>query len=309
MPEVIREITVVSGKGGAGKTTLVASLVALAQPVVCADCDVDAPNLHLLLLPEEVEATPVYAASVAERDPAQCRGAGVCEERCRFGAITRERVIVHACEGCGLCVAVCPHGALRLVPALTGHVHVAPTRYGAMVHARLAPGGEGSGRLVTEVRRLAVEAAQADDRALILIDGPPGIGCSAIASMVDTDLVLLVAEPTLSGLHDLVRVAELGRQLRVPMGVVLNKSDLSESGARAVREYAREAGIPLLAELPYDEAVAWAIVNQTPLVEVDAGPVARAIRTLWERLTEMLVGETANRGTGASGAARQGETR
>ncbi|MDH7571077.1 MAG: 4Fe-4S binding protein, partial [Armatimonadota bacterium] len=181
----LKQVVVVSGKGGTGKTSVAASFAALAHAPVLADCDVDAANLHLLLHPEVDEREEFRGAAVAVRDLSRCQGAGECERRCRFGAITRSSVRAHACQGCGLCVLACPRQALRLVRVACGEVFTSSTSYGPMAHARLYPGGESSGRLVTEVRRRAEGLAIARGRRLVLIDGPPGIGCAATASLVD----------------------------------------------------------------------------------------------------------------------------
>jgi MinD superfamily P-loop ATPase len=305
-----QQVAIVSGKGGTGKTTLVASLVSLAAPVACADCDVDAPNLHLVLAPQSTRSREFWGGRQAVRDASLCRGAGECETHCRFGAIDRTRVYARACEGCGFCVAVCPSKALRLAPALTGHIHVSETRYGPMAHATLAPGAENSGRLATEVRAEALAAARQAGADLVLIDGPPGTGCGAIASVVGADYVLVVTEPTVSGVHDLGRVLELGLRLGLRMGVILGKADLDATGAEAVRECCHRASVPVLAELPYDEAVARSIVAGRPHVEVDTGLVAQGIRLMWESLREVLGGDanTHRSETAVSGALVDRET-
>lgn len=286
-----RQVAIISGKGGTGKTTIVASFASLAAPVACADCDVDAPNLHLVVAPRSTRTREFWGGREVARDAGLCRGAGECQARCRFGAIDRAGVRARSCEGCGFCVVVCPNKALHLAPALTGHIHVSETSYGPMAHAKLAPGAENSGRLATEVRAEALAAARLAGADLVLIDGPPGTGCGAIASIVGADYVVIVTEPTLAGVHDLERVMALGAPLGLSMGVVLNKSDVSHDGAEAVRERCREAAVPVLAELPYDEAVAWSIVAGSPHVETDAGPVAQGIRTVWANLHEALVGD------------------
>lgn len=280
-----------SGKGGTGKTMLTASFVSLASPVMAVDCDIDAPNLHLLLHPRETRSREFQARRVAERNLDACTGCGRCAEVCRFEAITVDAVLERACEGCGFCVAVCATGALRLISALTGHILESTTRYGPMVHARLAPGGEGSGKLVTEVRERACRRAADEGIGLVLIDGPPGIGCAAIAAVVGADLVVVVAEPTVAGVHDLARILDLGQRLGLAVGVVLNKSDLSQAGADAVRRLCADASAPLLAELPYDETVAWAITEALPPVELCQGPITDAIRSLWDRILAELDGE------------------
>jgi len=284
MGQRLRQIVVVSGKGGTGKTSVLASFAALAQCAVLADCDVDAANLHLLVHPEVREQTEFWGAKVAVRDVGLCRRCGECERRCRFGAITTETVDVRACEGCGLCVLACPKGALSLRPVVNGHCYLSDTAYGPMAHARLVAAGESSGRLVTRVRQMAEEAALGTGRDLILIDGPPGIGCTAVASMAETDLAVVVTEPTLSGIHDMERVVKLAQHFRLPLAAIINKADINEANCRDIRSFADEHGIPILAELPFDEVVVRAVAAQTPPVLFGDGPVQEGIRTAWERL-------------------------
>ncbi len=283
----MKQIVILSGKGGTGKTTVLASFAALATDKVLADCDVDAANLYLLLHPQEATGEEFRGAKMAVRDPALCTRCGECERRCRFGAITIEAVKETSCEGCGLCVLACPRGALHLETVVCGHLFSGPTAYGPLVHARLRPGGQSSGRLVTRVRQVAENLALDQGHDRILLDGPPGIGCTATASLVDTDLAVMVTEPTLSGMHDLARVVQLAQQLRVSAGVIINKSDLSPENTAGIEEYCATQGLPVLARLPFDEVVIAANAAQVPLVEYDDGPVAQGIRRAWEQLETM----------------------
>jgi len=288
MPDALKQVTVVSGKGGTGKTTVVASFAALASNKVLADCDVDASNLHLVLHPEIRQRYEFYGAKVAVRDAAKCQKAGECERRCRFQAITVEQIDVLACEGCGLCVEVCPHGALRLRAVMNGEYYLSDTKYGPMAHAKLLPAGESSGRLVTIVRQQAENLAMAGGHELVIIDGPPGIGCTAVASLAEVDLALVVTEPTLSGIHDMERVVRLAQHFRLPAAVIINKADLSLENAQRIRAFCAEQGVPVVGEMPFDSAVTRSIAAQTPLVEFDDGPASQGVRAAWARLRDML---------------------
>jgi len=288
MPRPLTQIAVLSGKGGTGKTTVLASFAALAGDAVLADCDVDAANLHLLLQPEVREESAFWGAKIAVRDATKCQQVGECERRCRFGAITTEAVDAKACEGCGLCVLVCPHQALSLQPVINGYCYLSDTAYGPLAHARLVPAGESSGRLVTKVRQMAEDAALETGRSLVLIDGPPGIGCTAVAAMAEVNLVVIVTEPTPSGIHDMERLAGLAAHSRLPMSVIINKADLNCDHTRHIRVWAEGQGMALLGELPFDEDVPRAIGSQMPLPLASEGPAAQAVARAWKGLAVLL---------------------
>lgn len=283
----MKQIAIISGKGGTGKTTVCASFAALAGRKALADCDVDAANLYLLLSPREQDSEELLGATVAVRDDGKCTGCGECERRCRFGAIRVDALDETKCEGCGLCVLACPIDALRLEPRVNGTLFTSVTDYGPMVYARLRPGGENSGRLVTRVRQEVEKVAQRDQLPLVLLDGPPGIGCSVTASLVDTDFAVVVTEPSLSGRHDLERVVELAGRLGVPVGLIVNKADINAANTAALCEFCAKQNIPLLARVPYDEAVVRANARQKPLVLADEGPAAQAVRQAWDRLQQV----------------------
>jgi len=285
----LKQLTVVSGKGGTGKTTVLGSFAVLAKNKVLADCDVDAANLHLLLHPRIEERHDFYGAKVAVRDESKCIGCGNCELRCRFDAITVEEVNRFACEGCGLCTLVCPAHALTLETVKSGEYFISDTAYGPMAHAKLMPGGESSGRLVTVVRQQAEDIALRDGEDLILIDGPPGIGCTATAALTDVDLALIVTEPTLSGIHDMQRVVQLIEHFRLPTAVIINKWDLNPDNSRRIRDFCEKHSIPVVGEMPFDETATHAIAAGKPLVEFSDGPAASAVRQAWERTRELLV--------------------
>jgi len=285
----MKKILVISGKGGTGKTFFTASLACLAgNKKVMVDCDVDAANLYLLLHPRETATEDFPGAKVAVRATELCTRCGACERRCRFGAITVETVHETRCEGCGLCVLACPQEALTLETVVNGVLITGATDYGPMVYARLHAGAENSGRLVTRVRQEAENLALREGRPLILLDGPPGIGCTVTASLVDTDLAIVVTEPTLSGIHDLERVVELAAQLRLRSAVIINKADISPGNTAAIERYCEGNDLPVLAQLPFDDIVVQANARQQPLVTVDDGPVAGGIRTAWEAAQALL---------------------
>lgn len=283
-----RQLTVVSGKGGTGKTTVLGSFAALAESKVLADCDVDAANLHLLLHPRITEESDFWGAKVAVLDEDKCVDCGICDMHCRFDAIACGRVDVLACEGCGFCTLVCPAHALTLETVKSGEYYLSETEYGPMAHAKLMPGGESSGRLVTVVRQQAENIALRDGRNLILIDGPPGIGCTATASLTDIDLALIVTEPTLSGIHDMARVVQLIEHFGLRTAVIINKVDLNPENSESIREFAVAHDIPVVGEIPFDETVTHAIAAGKPLVEFSDGPAASAVREAWKRTRELL---------------------
>ncbi|MBU1669629.1 MAG: ATP-binding protein [Actinobacteria bacterium] len=282
------QLTILSGKGGTGKTTIAASFLNLAGSAVAADCDVDAPNLHLLLDPVRVSREPFEGAMVACIDPEKCTQCLICEESCPFGAIRDLAVDPFSCEGCGVCELVCQDGAARLVPEMTGEVFVSETRFGPLAHALLRPGGEASGKLVTRVKEVASRLAGERGLDLILVDGSPGIGCPVIASVAGSDLILAVAEPTLSGLWGLERIHGVAKHFGVKMAVCINKGDINPEITEQIRCYCAESELTLLGVIPFDEEVNRATMTGEVLVERYEGPAASAIRGLWEQTMGLL---------------------
>lgn len=286
------EVVVISGKGGTGKTSIVASFAALAQNAVIADCDVDAADLHLVLAPTLRSRWPFSGGSEARIDADACIGCGVCAERCRFDAISASsspRGIVFAvdpisCEGCGVCEDACPAGAAHLVAAENGQWSISDTRHGPLVHARLGVAQENSGKLVSVVRRQAAALAILEGRDLIITDGPPGIGCPVIAAITGAGLVLLVAEPTLSGLHDMKRVADLAQHFGVSAALCVNKADINPDLTRQLEDEADRRGISVLGRIHYDPEVTRAQVLGISVAEHGDGPAAKDIQSLWGRL-------------------------
>lgn len=284
----MKEIVVLSGKGGTGKTSIVACFASLAKSKVLADCDVDAADLHLLLTPNVREEKEFWSGRVALIDEEKCTECGLCQELCRFGAISDLKVDPVSCEGCGFCYQVCPVDAITMKDGMSGHSFISETKYGYLCHARLGIAQENSGRLVALVRQNAKLIAERENLDYIITDGPPGIGCPVISSLSGANLALLVTEPTLSGIHDLERVIGVCRHFGVPVLVCVNKYDLNEDNAHAIERYCGEEGIEVAVKIPFDNVMTEAIVEGLPVVEYADGKVAQQIRELWEIVSAKL---------------------
>ncbi len=288
----MKQWVVLSGKGGTGKTSVMAALAHLAaqeQRLVLADTDVDAANLELLLSPTVQEERAYTGSQVAEIDPDLCTACGTCEEVCRFGAIARatgaHRVDPLACEGCAACFYACPAQAIRMVEQPTGQWFRSTTRLGPLFHARLFAGQENSGKLVAQVKQTARHAAFRDGAGLLLVDGPPGIGCPVIATVTGADLALLVVEPSVSGVHDLQRILGTARHFGVQPAVCVNKADINPTRTAEVRAICTAEGVPLVGIIPFDTVVTEAMVNRQAVTEYrPESPVSGAIRDLWQAL-------------------------
>lgn len=283
----MKQIVFISGKGGTGKSTLVASLSLLVRHKMLADCDVDAPNLHLLVRGEELRRQDYSGAQVAVIDQTRCVGCGMCRQVCRFAAITPDwQVLPSACEGCAACQVLCPTAAIILRPVKTGETLVTRTDRGILAHARLAIGAEGSGKLVTEVRKSLPEYRQ--DEAWVLIDGSPGIGCAVIASITGADAVVAVAEPTLSGRHDLDRVLDVAAHFQVPAFVCINKYDLNLSVSAAIDQDCQTRGVKIIGRIPFEPAIVQALAQGLTPVEAGLADITEAMRDLWRQLVAAL---------------------
>jgi MinD superfamily P-loop ATPase len=281
-------LAVVSGKGGTGKTVLTGAIAQIATwSRVMVDCDVDAANLELLLNPRILDQQDFYGMKTASIDADQCTACGICGDSCRFGAIHANRksffVEPDLCEGCGVCRQVCPVGAVAMQPRICGQIFYSDTPYGNLVHARLVPGSSNSGLLVAEIKKMALD--RNGDCDLMLIDGPPGIGCPLISTITGTDHVLVVTEPSVSGLHDLERVVRVGQTLRTKISVVINKHDLNSRVSADIREYCQENAIPVRGEIPYDEAVMEAVRLARPVTEYSS-PASEAIQAIWGDISQ-----------------------
>lgn len=289
----MKEILIVSGKGGTGKTSITAALASLAKDAVLADCDVDAADLHLILNPEIISENDFISGHEAILRPDDCIGCGDCIESCRYGAIHRgddDNIIIDpiACEGCGVCVWSCPVGAIDFPDSLCGHYYRSETRFGPMVHARLAVAAENSGKLVSVVRREATQLADKENKQVVLIDGPPGIGCPVIASMTGVDTVVLVTEPTLSGIHDMERVVSLTKHFGINVYVCINKYDVNNDLARVIEEKMESLDIPIIGRVPYDNEITAAQIERKSIVEYSHGVAAQEITKMWDKIKEII---------------------
>jgi MinD superfamily P-loop ATPase len=286
----MKEIVVLSGKGGTGKTTIVASFAALAKNRVSADCDVDAADLHLLLQPTIKKTEEFWSGKTAFIDKKFCTRCEICEQVCRFDAIKNLKVDPIFCESCGFCFRVCPESTIRMKDNLAGHWFISDTKYGPLVHARLGIAQENSGKLVAMVRQHARAIAQEQRFDYILSDGPPGIGCPVISSLSGANLALLITEPTLSGIHDLDRVLGVCRHFGVPALVCINKYDINEDNTRQIEDFCQSQGVEVISRLPFDNVVTEALVQGLPLVEYSECGVSRDIEALWHRVSMTLRG-------------------
>jgi len=288
----MKELTVISGKGGTGKTTLAAAFASLAENAVLADCDVDAADLHLILEPKVERTEEFTGLKIAIKDADKCTDCGLCYQHCRFGAISEDNEFLGTgCEGCGVCEFVCPADAVSLIDRTAGETYRSTTRFGPMAHARLYTAEEASGKLVAGVRNIAREMAKETGRELVLIDGPPGIGCPVIAAITGVDLVLVVTEPTISGVHDLKRVLGVAKHFNIPAVVCINKSDINPEMSEEIKEYCREVGIEVVGVLPYDNITTEAMIAGKTVVEYSSAEFCSLVELtwrMWARIMEII---------------------
>jgi MinD superfamily P-loop ATPase len=294
----MKQLVILSGKGGTGKTSVAAALAHLASeelPIVLADADVDAANLELVLAPTKLEEHVFMGGQVAVIDPDLCQLCGRCHEVCRFDAIIpgddTYRVDPLACEGCASCVYQCPEDAIHSEEQQAGLWFRSDTRFGPLFHAHLFAAQENSGKLVTLVKQNGRLLALDEGRELLIVDGPPGIGCPVISANAGADLALLVTEPTVSGVHDLERILGTVNHFRVPALVLINKADVNPAHAASIEAYCRAQGIDLVGRLPYDTVVTEAMVQGQPVtIYQPEGAMATALRKVWAKVRKHLDG-------------------
>jgi len=283
----MKEIVVLSGKGGTGKTSITASLAVLAgNDAVVADCDVDAANMHLLMQPDFAQSTEFFSGELAIINQNVCTQCGICSEKCRFGAIplinNSYTVNPLSCEGCGYCQKVCPTEAISMKIRKTGYVYISNTKVNSkMVHARLDIGAENSGKLVAKVKSEAKEIAERENKSYVIVDGSPGIGCPVVSSLSGANYVVLVTEPTVSGLHDLERIYNVIKRFRIKTGCVINKFDINPKITNEIMEFLKKEGITHLTNIPFDLAFITAITNAKTIVETNS-PLRELVNTVWK---------------------------
>ncbi len=286
----IKELVILSGKGGTGKTTLTAAIAQLAGNLVLADCDVDAADLHLITNPKRVATHPFISGKEATVISEKCTG---CAAECRFDAFEtlengKLRINPIRCEGCGLCVHLCPEGAIAFEPRTCGQWMLSDTRFGPMVHARLLPAEENSGRLVTVVRKEARQIAQQQNKNFILCDGPPGIGCPVISSVTGADAILLVTEPSLSSMHDFTRVGKLARQFQIPAYVCINRADMHPELALQMQKLITQEGHTWVGNIDYDQAVVSSQLEGKTIIEYGESKIITQIQKVWENIWQLM---------------------
>lgn len=285
----MKELTVISGKGGTGKTSITAAFASLAENAVFADCDIDAADLHLILKPTIKKTMQFHGLKIASIDKTLCIDCKKCYESCHFHAIDIDiKIIKGSCEGCGVCAYVCPVHAINMIDRESGSAYLSETRFGPMAHAVLNTAEEASGKLVTAVRNNAKHLAEEKKKNLILIDGPPGIGCPVIASITGVDLVLIVTEPTLSAIHDLERVLGVAQHFHIPAVVCINKSSINTENTSKIEQYCEKKNIRIVGKLPYDTMITQAMIHEQSVIEFPNGKLSNKLRTMWSNILEVL---------------------
>ena len=290
----MKQILIISGKGGTGKTVVTASFASLAENKVLVDCDVDAANLHLILNPESQEVHDFKSGKTAFIDKNQCCSCGLCESLCRFEAISKnvsdDKYFVDpvSCEGCGFCALACPSGAIEMKENLSGQWFVSKTRFGLFVHAKLGVAEENSGKLVATVKQKAKELAKEHNVDWIIVDGSPGIGCPVIASLSDVDCAVVVCEPTVSGIHDAKRVIEVANHFKVPSKIVINKFDLNIDMTKNIEMFAKESDIEVVGRIPFDKRIVESVSQRKTVIEDGDQDLIEHFSKIWIKIKQGL---------------------
>lgn len=287
------EIVVLSGKGGTGKTSIMAAFASMAENAVFADCDVDAADLHLLFSPEIYKTEKFISGSKAKIDPQKCTACSICYDLCRFHAIDADNEVYkineYNCEGCGLCIVACPEEAITIEHYENNHIYFCNTRFGEMVYGKLGIAEENSGKLVAKIRQYIREKARKNKADYILTDGPPGIGCPAISSVSGADMVIAVTEPTLSGWHDLQRLLQMIRKFGTAVYVIINKYDLNEEMSKVIETKLQNEEICVLGKIPYDDTMIFAMLNAKTINEFKADHhVSIELKNIWKKINTYI---------------------
>ncbi|MCL4393291.1 MAG: ATP-binding protein [Chloroflexi bacterium] len=299
----MKQLVILSGKGGTGKTSVAAAFASLAHSeslrAVLADADVDAANLELVLHPRTLETHDFVGGSIAVIDPDRCDGCGVCASTCRFDAIEVSDGVFQvdgiACDGCAACVYQCPAHAIDMEPQVVGRWFRSESRYGPLFHAALRPAQENSGKLVTLVKQQARLLALDEGYEAVIVDGPPGIGCPVISAVSGADVALIATEPTVAGIHDLARAIQTTKHFHVPTLVCINKADIHPAGTAQIEAYCGEQAIPVVGQIPFDESVTEAMIRGEPVTAYHPeAPASRAIRAIWQRVSTHVIGGSGN---------------
>jgi len=280
---------VISGKGGTGKTSITAAFASIAKNAVFADCDVDAADLHLIFKPEIKKTMGFHGLKIADIDKDKCIDCKKCYESCKFDAINNNiELIKESCEGCGVCAYVCPVDAIRMIDRDSGYAYISESRFGPLAHAVLKTAEEASGKLVTVVRENAKKLAEEKEKDLIIIDGPPGIGCPVIASLTGVDLVLVVTEPTLSAIHDLERILGVAQHFGIRSVVCINKYDINLDNTKKIEQYCIENNISVVGKLPYDTTMTKAMIHEKNIIEFSSSILSNEIREMWNKIQRVF---------------------
>jgi len=285
----MKQLCVISGKGGTGKTSITAAFASLVKNAVLADCDVDAADLHLILKPDIKKTIDFHGLNIADIDKDLCIDCKKCYESCKFDAIDEEiNIIKESCEGCSVCEYVCPVDAIKMKERDSGFAYISNTRFGPMAHAMLKTAEEASGKLVTVVRNNARILAEEKKKDMVIIDGPPGIGCPVIASITGVDMVLIVTEPTLSAIHDLERILDVASHFDIPALVCINKYDVNKENTEKIENFCKRNTIDVVGKIPYDTVVTDAMVHGESVIEFSENDLADSIINMWDKIKEEL---------------------